>query len=354
MRRLLTVVVATSMFAGTAHGQDEQPKSPDLQGSGQQEQKAEPTPEQAPTAPQPEQPPAEQQPQPEQPEQQPSAQPQPEQQPTQQQPQPETPSVAPRTDAPAEQRPSLPSDERLPREPGQGRDAQDHPGISTSERDGRLIVSTVEPRLSRTGLRRDDVIVEFDGRPITRSNDFSRRLLAVRPGARVPIIIVRGGVRRTIFYSPVAAVQPIDPDAGVPDGYIDYEDTPASNAYLGVTFNSRYPNAAVVLSVVPGSPAEQAGLQRDDVIVRLDGQRVRNARTLIRMVAQRPVGAELEIQFSRLQNARVQLGERPQADRVEASRVPYDSDAPAVQPARDGRLFDGDGRLLDRRAPTPQ
>jgi predicted metalloprotease with PDZ domain len=167
-------------------------------------------------------------------------------------------------------------------------------------------------------------------------------------------VILRNGVRQTIFWSPVVAYRPIDQGDGVPEGYIDHEEAPATNAYLGVSFDPRYPNHAVIVAVVPGSPAEQAGLQRGDVIVRLDGQRAGSARNVSRLVAQHPVGAELDLQFSRVQTTRVQLGERPNAQRVEAARVPYEGEGVApVQPQRDGRLFDGDGRLLDRRAPRP-
>jgi predicted metalloprotease with PDZ domain len=171
----------------------------------------------------------------------------------------------------------------------------------------------------------------------------------------VPIVILRNGVRQTIYWSPAVAYRPFDQGDSVPEGYVDYQDAPATNAYLGVSFDPRYPNHAVILAVMPGSPAEQAGLQRGDVIVRLDGQRVGGARNLSRMVAQHPVGAELDLQFSRVQTTRVQLGERPNATRVEAARVPYEEDgvSPPAQPARDGRLFDGDGRLLDRRTPRP-
>jgi S1-C subfamily serine protease len=47
-----------------------------------------------------------------------------------------------------------------------------------------------------------------------------------------------------------------------------------ARAFLGVTFEPEFPNAAVAQSVAPGSPAEQAGLRAGDVIETLNGQRV--------------------------------------------------------------------------------
>jgi len=358
---LLSPVVVSLALGQSVRGQNE-PSSKEPKAGAAQEQKTDAPPAQPQLQATPDSQPADGQPQGE-------AQPQPDAAPAQpapEQPQPEQTSPAqpaepavdeatrenrenaeqPKGNAPTDVRPQMNDDEAA-----KSSQDQENPGISTTERDGRLVVSTIEPRFSRIGLRRDDVIVSIDGQSVSRSADFRRRLIAIRPGARIPIIILRGGVRQTIYWSPVVAYRADDQNAGMPDGYVDYEDGPTTNAYLGVSFNTRYPNAAVVLAVTPGSPAEQAGLQPGDVIVRLDGQRVRDARSVSRMVSRHPVGAELDLQFSRLQTSRVQLGERPGAVRVEASRVPYaaDGETAAPQAERDGRLFDGDRRLLDRR-----
>src|SRR5438093_11124913 len=47
---------------------------------------------------------------------------------------------------------------------------------------------------------------------------------------------------------------------------------------------------AMVESVNPNSPASAAGLRAKDVIVEFDGERVRSARHLMRLVTETPVG----------------------------------------------------------------
>jgi membrane-associated protease RseP (regulator of RpoE activity) len=79
----------------------------------------------------------------------------------------------------------------------------------------------------------------------------------------------------------------------------------SSAAFLGVTFagNER---AAVVHTVAAGSPAEQAGLQPNDLIETLQGRRIRTNQDVLDIVARMRPGDVLEIEFSRRMNIRTQ------------------------------------------------
>jgi serine protease Do len=107
----------------------------------------------------------------------------------------------------------------------------------------------------------------------------------------------------------------------------------ASGAYLGVSFDQRHQGQAVVRTVNPGSPAEQAGIQPGDAIVAVNGSQIGGAQDVIRVVSSMQPGQAIDVAISR----QVVLGERPGAAqaatynpdvRVEASAAP-----PAV-PAR--------------------
>ena len=61
------------------------------------------------------------------------------------------------------------------------------------------------------------------------------------------------------------------------------------------TDNESVTEGALVRSVNPGSPAEEAGVEGGDVVVEFDGERVRSARQLSRLVGETPVGREIPV-----------------------------------------------------------
>jgi len=78
-----------------------------------------------------------------------------------------------------------------------------------------------------------------------------------------------------------------------------------SAAFLGVTFASNE-RAAIVRTVAAGSPAEQAGLQPNDMIETLQGRRIRTNQDVLDIVARMRPGDVLDIEFSRRMNIRTQ------------------------------------------------
>jgi membrane-associated protease RseP (regulator of RpoE activity) len=94
-------------------------------------------------------------------------------------------------------------------------------------------------------------------------------------------------------------------------------------AYLGVTFDPSFRNAAVVRDVHPGSPAELAGLQPGDVIEQVNGRPVRTNQDVISDVARLRAGDVLNISFSRRITAQTQaaLDSRP-GQNVQQALVP--------------------------------
>jgi len=90
------------------------------------------------------------------------------------------------------------------------------------------------------------------------------------------------------------------------------------------------PEGALVASVTPGGPAEQADIQPGDVIVEFDGQKVDRMRGLPRIVAETEIGKEVEVEVWRRGErvpVRVTLGELPEEDEL-AALSQEDADTP--------------------------
>ena len=64
-------------------------------------------------------------------------------------------------------------------------------------------------------------------------------------------------------------------------------------------FEPRQRGAAVISAVVPGSPAEEAGLQPGDEIVSINGRRVGSSREVTRSVSSMQPGDKIDIEYSR-------------------------------------------------------
>jgi hypothetical protein len=161
---------------------------------------------------------------------------------------------------------------------------------------GGLAISTVahDSLFFHAGLREGDILISVDGHPVRSEADF-HRFVVYEPGHRVPVVILRDGRRQTVY---------IVYEENMVDDTVVYDDQPQqpvanAGAFLGVVFDAGNPDAAVVVAVSPGSPAEQAGLQRGDIIVALNGQEVRSYRDAIGVINSMQPGDRLGIEFSR-------------------------------------------------------
>lgn len=86
--------------------------------------------------------------------------------------------------------------------------------------------------------------------------------------------------------------------------------TPADESWLGLVVKDtdeasakelKLPHitGAIVVSVFPGSPAAKAGFQKNDVIMEFDGQHVRSAAQLQRLVKETPVDRTVKVEIDR-------------------------------------------------------
>jgi serine protease Do len=146
---------------------------------------------------------------------------------------------------------------------------------------GGAEVSTVlEGPAKSAGMRAADVIVEFNGHTVKNYNDLVRLVTGTTPGTTVPVKVVRDKKPLTL---------------NVKIGELDAAKEAAANAppstttTFGLTLQDpaardlrrlQMPSdrtGALVTDVAPGSPAEQAGFQEDDIILAVQNQAVHSA-----------------------------------------------------------------------------
>ena len=92
---------------------------------------------------------------------------------------------------------------------------------------------------------------------------------------------------------------------------------------LAKSFGMKEKKGALVSEVVPGSPAEKAGIEQGDVIMEFDGKAVADSQDLPRMVASTPVGKSVNIKLWRNEKAldrQVKVGEMEET--VEVAKTP--------------------------------
>jgi C-terminal processing protease CtpA/Prc len=148
-----------------------------------------------------------------------------------------------------------------------------------------------------SGLRDGDIIVSYNGRPLQSEEEFGR-WANERSRERVPVIVLRDGQRETVYIQYQGQGRSRS-DRDQERSYVDNAGSMQSQAYLGVRFEMRLRNGAVISAIVPDSPADHAGLEAGDEIVAINGRQVSSPREVTRAVASMQPGDKIDIEFAR-------------------------------------------------------
>jgi hypothetical protein len=195
-------------------------------------------------------------------------------------------------------------------------------GIVLSSGDNGLTVDTVrsESTASRMGLRVGDEIVTVGGREVTSPSQFARVIRSLMSSnGRLPITVWREGRELTVYWT--------NDDRFSRDGSTfarndrretndenDDSDDGDPSAFLGVVFDTRYDDAAVVRQVYTNSPAQRAGVRAGDTILSINGDKVSSPDDVTEMVSDMQPGDEIKLQVTHAppQKLELQLGQRRQ------------------------------------------
>ncbi len=141
------------------------------------------------------------------------------------------------------------------------------------------LVADVQPNSPghRAGIQRGDVIVEFNGCVIAETHKLPRLVANTPPGSEAGVKLVRKGRERTVQVNvgdvPQEPHQAPGEDAvGEELGLATQELTPEIAHDLGLP---EVPGV-VVIDVEEGSPADEVGIRRGDLILEVNQQKVAN------------------------------------------------------------------------------
>ncbi|MFQ5914820.1 MAG: Do family serine endopeptidase [Nitrospinota bacterium] len=137
------------------------------------------------------------------------------------------------------------------------------------------------------GIRKGDVIVEFNGRPIREKQELLKWVATARPGSRARLKVFRKGRRLEVAVY-VRAAKDGRVVTNRASRQLGLQVTPMTGR-LARRMRLDRPRGVVVSSVQDGSPAQEGGLQEGDVILEINRRPVRDVndyRRLIRRAAE--------------------------------------------------------------------
>jgi serine protease Do len=162
-----------------------------------------------------------------------------------------------------------------------------------SEPKGAL-VSEVHPGTpaEKAGIKREDIIIEYNGTPINEMNELPRLVAATPPGTKSTVKVLREGKEKTL---PITVTELKEERFGKEAGEQAREENTIGlavddlNSQLARRFDLRGEDKGViVVEVMPGSSAADAGFRQGDLILEVNGKAVPDAKTFQKMVAGQP------------------------------------------------------------------
>jgi len=155
-------------------------------------------------------------------------------------------------------------------------------GLGLDKSEGAL-VSGVTPggAAEKAGIKRGDVILGYQGRPVVDTNAFRNEIAATKPGTTITLDVLRDGKTSSMKATLAESTPAKDADRedeGAPGGSAKYgmtvePITPEIARQLDLDRDTR---GAVITDVDPSGAAASAGLREGDVIQQVNGRAVRS------------------------------------------------------------------------------
>jgi serine protease Do len=171
--------------------------------------------------------------------------------------------------------------------------------LGLKQRAGALVASvTKDGPAAKAGVEPADVILEVNGKPVASRDDLIRMITGTKPGATVPVKILRDKKERTVNIT----VEELDLEAESNTTRAEEGAEQDTSSGFGLTLGNITPaisrslrlpqgtTGAVIMDVDQGSPAEGAGLVQGDIIMKVGGASVTGATDASRLLQKVPSG----------------------------------------------------------------
>lgn len=175
-------------------------------------------------------------------------------------------------------------------------------------KEGALIVGVqMGTPAAQAGLQVEDVVVRYNGQPVTDEATLRELVSRTAPGKQVQLVVKREGAEKTL--TATIGASPVDKTAAA-------DPTPArehAKGKLGISLgnaadaqtreaahlSNAIKEGVVVVEVLPGSPASDADLHPGDVLVRLNGKTVTSTDQVSDIAAKLNSGASVPVVLKR-------------------------------------------------------
>jgi serine protease Do len=178
-------------------------------------------------------------------------------------------------------------------------------GVTRAPADLAIVTEVADKSpAAEAGIKTGDVIVEFNGKPVPKSNEFPSVIADIAPGQKVSLKILREKKEQTI----AVRIGELADDADA------NQQAEARDAELGLRVQRITPEAArrlglsspkgvLVVEVQPGSPADLVGIEPADVIREVNQRAVTNVKDFERATRQGRRGDRILLLVQRGDNA---------------------------------------------------
>jgi serine protease Do len=154
------------------------------------------------------------------------------------------------------------------------------------------LVAEVHPDTpaEKAGLKREDIIIEYNDHPIKEMNELPRLVAATPPGTKATVKVLRKGKEITL---PITVTQLKEERFARESEEIEGESSIGLvvedlDPRMARRFGLKQDKGVVVVNIAPNSAAEEAGIRRGDVILEVNGKEIKDVKAFQKIMADQP------------------------------------------------------------------